>query len=572
MLDLIVRGGVVVDGTGAPAKRADVGVRGGRIVAVGEIDEATTRVIDADGLVVAPGFIDVHTHYDAQIMWDPAVTPSSLHGVTTVLGGNCGFTIAPIAAGDADYLLPMLARVEGMSVDALQAGLNLDWDSFGSWLDRLDGRVAVNAGFMCGHTTLRRVVMGKAAVGEQATPAQLEAMAGLLHRSLEEGALGLSSSYGTAHVDHNGDPVPSRFATREELLTLCDALNSHEGTWLEFIPVIDRLFSDETADLMADMSVAAGGRSLNWNALTVRPGDAEREARESRLRACDIASARGGKVVGLAMPTVLSQRLSLATGFLFETFPGFEAVRLPHDEKLRQLRDPEVRRRMKEGAASLGYRPYTDWPRFVVGDVGDPALKALVGRTFTDIGIERGIDAFDALLDVAIEDDFRTGLEPPLVGDDDWCWEERVRLLRDPRTIAGGSDAGAHLDMSKTFAASSQFLAQVRNRGLLGIEEAVRLFTSEPARFFGIRDRGCIGKGQFADIVVFDGDTIDTAPIEMRYDMPAGAMRLTSSAVGVAHVIVNGTEIVDHGQVTGATPGTVLRSGRDTKTVSPNTH
>src|SRR5262249_52052983 len=185
MLDLIVRGGWLVDGTGAPARRADVGVSDGRFVAVGSVDETAARVVDADGLTVAPGFIDVHTHYDAQVMWDPAATPSSFHGITTVLGGNCGFTISPIAERSADYGVPMLARVEGMPVDALTAGLDLEWDSFGSWLGRLDGRMAVNAGFMCGHSTLRRLVMGESAVGEEASPAHLDAMVELLHHSLD---------------------------------------------------------------------------------------------------------------------------------------------------------------------------------------------------------------------------------------------------------------------------------------------------------------------------------------------------------------------------------------------------
>jgi N-acyl-D-aspartate/D-glutamate deacylase len=569
MLDLIVRDGLIVDGTGAPARRADVGIRAGRIVAIGPSDEGAVRTIDAGGLVVAPGFIDPHTHYDAQIMWDPAATPSSLHGITTVLGGNCGFTIAPIEPEHAEYVLPMLARVEGMSVAALREGLDLGWSSFGSWLDRLDGQVAVNAGFMCGHSTLRRLVMGDAATGEQASPEQLEAMTQMLRQSLDEGALGFSSSLGAAHVDHHGDPVPSRFSTREELLTLSGALRPHEGTWLEIVPTIDRLFNDDTCALMADMSVAAGGRALNWNILMVRPGESEREARRSKLRASDVAAARGGCVVGMALPTPMGTRLSFDTGVMLETMPGFEILRAPMQEKLRELCDPVVRRRLADGAASIGYRAYADWPNLKVSDVGAPELRSLVGKTLGEIAAERGVDAFDALLDVVVQDKFRTGLVPPVLGDDDDSWEERVRVLRDARTLAGGSDAGAHLDYIKTFGCTSEFLAQaVRERHILEIEEAVRFLTGDLAQFFGLRDRGRIEVGHHADIVVFDRDSIDVAPIEMVTDLPTGAMRLTAGAIGVTHVIVNGTEIVDHGHLTGSLPGTVLRSGRDTKTVT----
>jgi N-acyl-D-aspartate/D-glutamate deacylase len=568
MLDLLLRNGWVVDGTGAPRRRADVGVRGGRIAVVDRVDESARRTIDVDGLVVAPGFVDPHTHYDAQIMWDPAVTPSSLHGVTTVLGGNCGFTIAPMEPQHGDYLVPMLARVEGMPPDALAAGLDLEWKSYGSWLDRLDGNVGVNAGFLCGHSALRRLVMGESAVGEEATPEQVAAMVALLHESLADGALGFSSSMGQAHNDHHGDPVPSRFATREEMLELCAALREHEGTWIEFIPSIERLFTDPQRELMADMSAAAGGRSLNWNLLSVRQGEEERESRENRLGASDIAAERGGHVVALSVPDAIAARLSFATGFLLDTLPGWkEIVHAPVPERLRLLADANVRRRMLEGSLSNTARPFRDWSTARVSDVGDQALARYVGRRFGDIAAERGGTPFDAMLDIVVEDRLRTGIETPVVGDDDDSWTERVSLFRDSRVLVGGSDAGAHLDMMKTFAATSRFLGSaVRERGFLDLEEAVHLITDAPARFFGLRDRGRVAEGWWADLCVFDADRIDRGPIEMRNDLPAGAQRLTADAEGVAHVFVNGVEILHDHDLTGATPGTVLRSGRDTET------
>ena len=293
MLDVVVRNGSVIDGTGAPARRADIGVMDGRIVAVGEVDDQAASTVDADDLVVCPGFVDLHTHYDPHVMWDSGVTPSSLHGVTSVVGGNCGFTIAPITPTAAEYLVPMLARVEGMPRESLEQCLDLGWDSFGSWLARLDGRLAVNVGFLVGHSTLRRIVMGEEAIGRTATPDEIGHMVRLLHESLEQGGLGFSSSHGPAHNDHLGDKVPSRWADRDELVALSAAVAHHEGTTLEFIPSSVHEFIAEDIETMTAMS-AAPHRPLNWNLMVVY---AERTSPEddrgSWRRRIDVAAAEG---------------------------------------------------------------------------------------------------------------------------------------------------------------------------------------------------------------------------------------------------------------------------------------
>ena len=571
MLDLVIKGGTVVDGTGREGFRADVGVRDGRIVVIGTIDEPAARVIDADGRVVTPGFVDLHTHYDPQVMWDPAATPSSLHGVTSIFGGNCGFSIAPVTADAADYLIPMLARVEGMPVDSLEAGLDLAWSGFGSWLDRLEGNLAVNAGFMVGHSALRRVVMGDDAVGHEASPAQLDAMLALLHESIVAGGMGFSSTASSSHSDHLGNPVPSRFATRDEFLALAAAAGQHAGTTLEFIASAAATFTDDEISLMADMSAAAG-RPLNWNVMVVNSDPAAVEGRERKLSASDVAAARGGRVVGLCLPEPMRMRLCFASGFVLDMLPGIkDFIHLPHAERRAAFADPANRARIAEALTVL---PPTNmlsrFADYVIIDAQDPQVQALIGRTVGDVAAERGVSALDALFDIVVADDLHTGLEPPVIGVDDAAWEERVRLLRnDPRVIAGGSDAGAHLDMMKTFACHTSFLAEaVRRRGLISIEQAVQLFTDAPARFYGLRDRGRIAEGWFADLCILDPDTVGPGTVAPRQDLPAGGWRLYSEATGIDATIVNGVEIVRDGLVTGDTPGITIRAGRDTDTVA----
>src|SRR5581483_10170363 len=258
MLDVLVKGGTVVDGSGAPGVRADIGVRDGRIVEVGAVDDNAATTIDADGLIIAPGFIDPHTHYDAQLFWDPTASPSNQHGVTSVIGGNCGFTLAPLDPDDADYLRRMMAKVEGMPLAALENGIAWDWRSFADYLSRLEGNLGVNAGFLVGHCALRRRVMGPDAVGGTPSAAQLDEMRALLHESIEAGGLGFSTSRAYTHSDGDGAPVPSRHAAPDEVLAMCEVVRDHAGTTLEFIT--DGClngFTDDEMDLMARMSATA---------------------------------------------------------------------------------------------------------------------------------------------------------------------------------------------------------------------------------------------------------------------------------------------------------------------------
>jgi N-acyl-D-aspartate/D-glutamate deacylase len=570
MLDLIIRGGDVVDGTGAPSKRADVGIAGGRITTIGDLSDAgAAAIVDATGKVVAPGFIDVHTHYDAQIFWDGTLSPSPLHGVTTVLAGNCGFSIAPLSgrSDDGRYLMRMLARVEGMPEEALAEGVPWDWTSTAEYLAAVEGAASVNVGFMVGHSALRRVVMGDEANQREATTDEVAELVRLLDECIDAGGLGFSSSWARTHNDGDGRMVPSRWASREELLALAGAAGRHEGTSLEFIPMVAPAFEPWAVDLMADLSARAG-RPLNWNILPVSAASAGQAA--AKLGASDVARQRGGKVVGLTIPHSFGVRLSLASGFVLDAMPGWdEAMLLPRAEKLSLFRDKEARDRLNAVAQSKDnpLRVLADWSSKRIYDVVADENKEYVGRTVGEIAEERGDDPWDVLCAIALADELRTsfGIDPP--ADSDADWKARVAVWRDHRAVIGASDAGAHLDLLASFNYTTALLGSaVRQRRLLPIEEAIHLLTEVPARLYGLVDRGQLHEGWHADIVVIDPTAVDTDQVGMRFDLPGGAGRLYAGAQGIDQVIVNGEIIVQQGTFTTARPGAVLRSGRDTRT------
>lgn len=568
MLDLVIRNGSLVDGTGAPARQADVGVRDGRIVAVGDIDEPATRTIDAAGLVVSPGLIDLHTHYDAQLCWDPYASPSSFHGTTTVVGGNCGFSIAPVQEQDIDYMTRLLAKVEGMPLEALQAAVPWDWRTFGEYLDRFEGKLGVNAAFFVGHTAIRRNVLG-ADFERTATAAELEAMSQLLRDGIEAGGLGFATGTSPTHSDAAGRPVPNRFASRDEYIALAKVAGEYEGTALEIVPPPGR-FADDQIELMTAMSVAAD-RPINWNLLNVSKviwADCEQ-----RLDAGDYAAERGGRIIALTLPVANAMRLNFVSGFMFDSLPVFSQLfELDVEERTRILASPEARSLLRKCVDSPQGRALyylTDWGGLTIGQTFSAANEGLAGKTVAEIAKERGADEFDTLLDVVVADDLRTMIVTPVRGNDPESWKLREQVIRDRRAIAGGSDCGAHVDMLDTFSMNTNLLGPgVRDRKMVTLEEAVHLLTGAPAALYGIIDRGAVREGAWADLFVFDPATVGPGDIEMRYDMPGGAGRLYSNPTGVHHVFVNGTEVVSaDGALTGALPGKVLRSGTDTRTV-----
>jgi N-acyl-D-aspartate/D-glutamate deacylase len=564
VLDLLLKGGTVVDGTGTTPVTADLGVRQGRIASVGATDESARRTIDVSGKVICPGFVDVHTHYDAQLLWDTTASPSILHGVTTVLGGNCGFSIAPLGPDDARYIQRMMTMVEGIPIEALEGGGRWDWTSFAEYLARVDHGLSVNAGFLVGHSTIRRVVMGGAANAGPATPDQLAAMVDLVGESLAGGALGFSSSLGEGHLDGDGHPVPSRSASFEEFVTLAGTLRNHPGTTLEFIPTVGPIPEDRM-ELMADMSLAAD-RSLNWNLLGSL---ASEEIYDQQLRASDVAARRGAHVIALTLPDLMRMRSSN----LLRTLPGWKDV-LEMDDAGRRaaVADPQIRARLRSGAQKVAEKAIGVLSDFRLMEVAD-AESSWVGRSLEEIAAALGSDVIDVLIDVVLVENLTLFLVlpslTPSLGRSDEGWRVRASVWKDERVMLGGSDAGAHVDLMCHGNYPTIVLGEaVRDRGLLSLEEAIEMMTDRPARHYGLRHRGRIAEGWHADLVVFDPAEIGSEPTTIRRDLPGGGERLHAASRGVAHVFVSGREVLTDGTVTDERPGRVLRSGRDTDTVS----
>ncbi len=572
MLDYVIRNGLVVDGTGSPGRRADVGLRDGRIVAVGSVEEPARRELDADGLVVAPGIVDPHTHYDAQLFWDPTASPSNLHGVTTVIGGNCGFTLAPIKGVDHDYIRRMMAKVEGMPLVALEDGITWDWTTFGEYLARLEGNLGVNAGFLVGHCALRRWVMGAERGAEVASDEELATMTRLLAESIEAGGLGFSSSQSRTHSDGDGNPITSRHADRREMLAFCEVVRDHPGTTLEYITdgCLDT-FSDDEIDLMVAMTTTAH-RPLNWNLLTVDSRTPDKTARQ--LEASARAAAAGGRIVALTMPTLVPMNMSFRNHCALFLIPGWgDVMGLPVSDRMQKLRDPAVRDRLDELAHAEGagvFRRLSNWSNYIVGDTFAPENDSLRWRDVGSIAKEQGKPPFDALLDVVIADELRTVLWPKASDGDDASWRARVEVWNDPGAMVGGSDAGAHLDRMCGSNYPTSFLGDcLRKRKLVPMERAVQLMTQAPAELFGLRDRGLVAEGRRADLFVFDPETVGSEPATLVNDLPGGSPRLVAEATGVVRVLVNGVETIEDGRATGNLPGSLLRSGRDTESVEP---
>ena len=566
-----------MDGTGAPARRADVAIRGGRVTDVGPVTDDAEVVVDAVGRVVCPGFVDVHTHYDAQLMWDPTASPSPLHGVTSVVAGNCGISLAPVRPEDEEFLVRMLSRVEAIPLDSLERGVTFRWRTFAEFLDVVErSGAAVNVGFLAGHSALRRSVMGADASSAAASEPQLTAMRRSLDDALAAGALGFSSSTSTTQRDGDGVPTPPNFATHDELIGLAAVCRAHPGTSLEFIPAsAARGFTEDELQLMGRMS-ASGERPLNWNTVLLNYPTIP-DIHERQLASADVGAVLGGCVV----PMIVPHNFRVRTDFLdsdvgFRPIAAFDPIfRLDVEGRIRALGDPAVRTGLVKAFADLppgSAAMFRDaMPDLVVSDTGVPALQSLVGRSVAEIAAERGTTVIEAVFDLAVEARLDIGFVRHVLAGGDEDRARRARVLRDPRLVLGASDGGAHVrGVVNVEYTTASFEELVRQDAVFSVEELVQEFTDVPARLYGLVDRGRLTRGAWADVVVFDPDTIGSSPVSLVRDLPGGAARLFSSGLGIEHVFVNGREIVRNGTFTGAMPGRVLRSGRDTTTIRPD--
>jgi N-acyl-D-aspartate/D-glutamate deacylase len=555
--DLVVRGGRVVDGSGLPGFTADVAVRGGRISHVGRVPEPGLEELDADGLVVAPGFIDIHTHYDAQLHWEPTASPASWHGVTTLLTGNCGFSLAPSRPEDVGWLLLMLSRVEGMSAETLAAGVPFSGGSVGDFMAGLDGRIAVNVGVNVGHCAVRRWVMGDEASERAATDDEIVAMQALVREALGQGAVGFTSSQLDIHVAHDGRPVPSNLAAPEELIALSSVLADVEHGAIEFIPrTFLEGYSDEDRELLRAMA-RVSGKPVNVNTLTRLPHvpDGWRHS----LDFADTAAAEGLRIYPMFATNRQGAHFALATTFLFDELASFrDSLTLASPEREQRLRDHAVRDRMRAEIADPAGRAFVFvWEVVTVDSVRDPEHQHWVGRTVTDLAAEMGgMDPLDCFLELSLAEDLETVFllaGPPSRR----AHEVTEELIRHPLVMAGSSDGGAHLasfcGADYTTRLLSEWVPEV-----LSLEAAVAQLTRIPAVVHGLEGRGVIKPGAAADLTVFDPSALAVGPIRWAQDFPAGGGRFVLDAEGYAATVVNGAITMRDSSPTGARAGQLV--------------
>jgi N-acyl-D-aspartate/D-glutamate deacylase len=571
--DLVVRNGIVVDGTGMPRRRADVAVKDGRVAEIGFVDGAGERELDADGRVVAPGIVDPHTHYDPQLTFEPYATSSCFHGVTSVVTGNCGFSVAPLRPGDAEWLVQLFARVEGMDASALQ-GIPFDgFETFPEFLASVDGRLGVNAAFYVGHCAVRRYVMGDACQEREGTDGEVEQMAAIVADAMRAGAAGFSSTHAPTHFDSANRPVPSRFAATAELEALVAAAGkaAHGGS-IAYLPqsAVGGITPDDE-ELLIRLSLSARMPVVIQGLGARSKVDAPTAGWDNAKRFVDEATEQGAAVYSMAMSKPFNRTFDLAKGTtLYEGALDFNRMftdaRTP-EARIALLRDPAFRGSIRYSVeqpnrdpAKGPTLPPPHWDALHVNRVSQPDNEKFVGRSLTDIAAELGVHPTDAMLDIALSEDLTTEFvwrtETP-------AWIEGTRVAQeDPHMIVGTSDGGAHLDRDDGAETHTWFLKHwVREWAGFTLEEGVRQITAVPAALVGLVDRGLLLPGYGADIFIFDPDTVGPAEKQFSYDFPNGAGRWTSRPEGVYATIVNGTPIVLDGALQGDAgfPGKVLR-------------
>jgi N-acyl-D-amino-acid deacylase len=557
--DLKITGATVIDGTGKPGVQGDVAIKSGKIAALGNVRGDAARTIDAGGLAVTPGFVDIHTHYDAQILWDRMLTISPWHGVTSVVFGNCGFGVAPTRPEHRGLIMRTLEKVEGMSIDALEGGLGYEWpfQTFPEYLNAIERRgAAINFGALVGHTPVRLFVMGEESMERGATEAEIAQMRRIVREALDAGAVGFATSKAFTHIGYLGKPVPSRFADFNEIETLTSTLGEAGRGVVEVTPGTGLMY-DEFAQI-----VRGNGRPITFAMVTGAGGPGAHRK----------GMARAHELIGQGLPLVpqvigrpVVNEVCFKDPFVFENMDFFRPVSqaLEIDGKMRVYADPAFRRTFKEhiaaGKGPLGQR----WNYDQTWITCCPTEPQLEGRTLAEVMRERGQDAVDLTLDLAIASRLEARFLMSLFNNDE---EEVAQLLTDRATVMGLSDAGAHMSQLCDACSYTHLLGHwVREKNVIPLEEAVRMITSRPAEVFGLKDRGVLKAGAPADVTVFDPATVGASRLRRVNDLPRSAARLVADAIGVELVIVNGVPIREHGKdvvdSAGPLPGKLLRGG-----------
>jgi N-acyl-D-aspartate/D-glutamate deacylase len=556
--DLLVKNGRIADGSGMPSFHGDVAVKSGKIVELGKLGGSANRVIDAEGLVIAPGFVDNHCHYDAQVTWDPTCSFSCHHGATTVVIGNCSLSLAPVRPGTEERLSEFLSYVEAIPMDVLRT-VDFSWETFPQYMDTLDRRLGVNVGTLIGHSAVRYHVMGDECQGRAATGDEIEAMRGIVRDGISAGALGLSVSQNRGHYDPQGVLIPAVWATEEEIFALGDVLREL-GTGI--VQSGGGRAAEIKSRLMSRLSEATG-RQVVYNNL----GQTARRPNEWKelMAIVDETSGAGIRAYPLCSPNSTTQRYTMRNCQQFRGIPTWHPILLASDEeKLRAYSDPEVRSRLHAEAVewsidapdanvSRNWYDYT-W-------VDEPVLeknRPMKGKSIHEVAREQGKGIIDAFLDLVVEENLDTAF---IMGENNVDKEAVSKILNYPSAIVGLSDGGAHVQFHGGYGYSTRLLGYwVREQEIMSLEKAVRRLTFESASAFGIFDRGLLRPGMAADITVFDPETVRSLPEHVVHDFPAGGWRISELAEGIKCTIVNGEVLIEDGKHTGALPGHVVRN------------
>ncbi len=555
--DLLIKNGRIVDGSGMPAFRGDLGIKDGKIAEIGKLSGPATRTIDAAGRVVAPGFIDNHCHYDAQVTWDPLCSFSCDHGATSVIFGNCSLSLAPVHKGSERRLSEFLSYVEAIPMEVLDT-LEFTWETFPEYLEQMDHHLGVNVGNLIGHTAVRYYVMGDDCQKRTATDDEIKQMQDLVRDGMKAGALGVSVSRNQGHFDPQGVHIPAIWADEKEIFAIGDVLREL-GTGL--IQSGGGNGAEMKDALMSRLSEATG-RVVVYNNLgqSMRRPDQWKK----QMAQVDATTAKGIRAYPMCTPNRITDYFTMRNTQQFRGLPVWHPICLSSpEEMLKAYADPEIRRKLHEEAIEFKNGPAiglcsTWWDYMVLQTAVLPKNKQYEGKTLGQIAKAQGKGIIDAFLDLAIEENLDSEW---LHGENNVDEEAVAKILTYPNAIIGLSDGGAHVQFQSGFGFSTRLLAEwVREKQLMTLEQAVRRLTFDSASTFGLYDRGLLRPGLVADIVIFDPDTVRPLPLEVLHDFPTGAKRIKEPAEGIHMTIVNGQVLLEDGKHTGALPGRVLRN------------